>query len=103
MLKDVSSVGMKPFLTMRPPVGIIISSSRLLIFFTGGSFPTGHVEVVLVIFLEKSRYGQKILLHLNMTGLFNNNNVHRLAVLSILLVSSTHGKGNPFQICFEAL
>ena len=90
-------------LTMRPPVGIIISPSRLLLFFNGGSFPTRHVEVVLVIFLEKSRYGQKILLHLNMTGLFNNNNVHRLAVLSILLVSSIHGKGNPSQISFDDL
>ena len=90
-------------LTMRPPVGIIVSPSRLLLFFDGGSFPTRHVEVVLVIFLEKSRYGQKILLHLNMTGLFNNNNVHRLAVLSILLVSSIHGKGNPSQIFFDDL
>ena len=97
MLKDVSFAGMKPFLTMRPSVGIIISSSRLLIFFNGGSFPTRHVEVVRVIFLEKG------LLYLIMTVLLCNDDVHRLAVFSILLVSSIHGKGNPSQISFDDL
>ena len=88
---------------MRPPVGIIIPFSRLLIFFNGGSFPTRHVEVVRVIFLEKRRYGQKGLLYLIMTVLLYNDDVHRLAVFSILLVSSIHGKGNRSQISFDDL
>ena len=88
---------------MRPPVGIIIPSSRLLIFFNRGSFPTRHVEVVLVIFLEKRRYGQNGILYLIMTVLLYNDDVHRLAVFSILLVSSIHGKGNRSQISFDDL
>ena len=88
---------------MRPPVGIIIPSSRLLIFFNRGSFPTRHVEVVRVIFLEKRRYGQKGLLYMIMTVLLYNDDVHRLAVFSILLVSSIHGKGNRSQISFGDL
>ena len=107
MLKDVSSVGMKPFLTMRPSVGIIISSSRLLLFFNGGSFPTRHVEVVLVIFLEKSWWakGPSLSEYVNIWIwlVLYTDNVLRLAVLSILLATSIHGKGDPSQISFDDL